>query len=185
MAFRDMHAPTEVVDLRHLQQQSQIHPISTGIFGHTMRTPVMLSPPQPSPVAAAQGSIVAVPEDTALGSFRANVKTWMAIDNEIKRLEAALKEGKKAKKELTEKVMTFMSQYNVEDLNTRDGRLRYKVSSVMAPLSQKQIKERLVGFLQAKFPDAQAERLEEELHTAVFNRDRVEKVSLCRLKTLA
>ncbi len=70
-----------------------------------------------------------------------------------------------------------MSQYNIEDLNTKDGRLRYRVTYVRSPLSHTAIKERISSYFASDAAAAQ------ELQGAVFgNRERAEKTSLRRLK---
>jgi Family of unknown function (DUF5760) len=130
-----------------------------------------------------EGAIVAVPDDAVVDDFKSDVRAWLAADNELKRLTASVKEKKRQKDALSEKIMGFMSKFNVEDLNTRDGRLRYKVTSVMAPLSQKMIKERLASVLRTKLGDDDA--AVHDVHEAVFGRERVDKVSLRRLRTLA
>lgn len=126
-------------------------------------------------------ALQSVPEDAVLEEFKSNVRAWMDIDNTIKRMDSAIKERKKARAELTNSILKFMSAYNVEDLNTRDGRLRYKVTSVLTPLGQKKMKERLSYFLETKFGGAD---IVEEAKQAIFSRERTEKVSLRRMKTL-
>lgn len=127
--------------------------------------------------------LINVPDDAALEEFRANVRTWLELDGVIKRLQAAAKEHKRARKEMTDKVLSFMTMYNVEDLNTRDGRLRYRVSAVASPLGHKKIKERLQGFIEKKF-GADASEVQKEVDQTIFTRERVEKPSLRRLKAV-
>lgn len=129
---------------------------------------------------------VELPDDQTMHEFKAKVQQWMQLDKEVKALEALVKEKKVAKVALTQGILEFMGQFNVEDLNTRDGRLRYKVTNAIAPLSQKKIRERLVAFLEAKFKPSstkdECQRVIDEADSVVFQRDRVEKVSLRRLK---
>ncbi len=128
---------------------------------------------------------VPLPDDSEMIEFKGRVQEWMKLDKEIKSLEAVIKEKKTAKINLTKDILLFMGEFNVEDLNTRDGRLRYKVTNAIAPLSQKKIRERLTTFLEAKFKsgkDGECQRVIEEADTIVFQRDRIEKVSLRRLK---
>jgi len=124
-----------------------------------------------------QALTVQPPDDTLLEQFRSDVKAWIDIDNAIKRLDAAAKERKKAKKDLSGKILRFMETYNVEDLNTREGRLRYKVTNVMSPLGQKAIRERLHQFISTKFGGD----VSDEVTQAVFAREKTEKVTLRRL----
>ena len=119
-----------------------------------------------------------VPDNLSLDEFKNDVRTWIELDNSIRRLQAAIKERRAAKKLLTDRVMQFMGRYNIEDLNTSDGRLRYRVSFVRAPLSHSAIKERIEKYFSA---DVNAAR---ELNGVVFgNRERSEKTCLSRLKS--
>ena len=126
---------------------------------------------------------VALPDDGAMIEFKLKVQEWMRLEREIKAVETSLKEKKASKLLLTQGILQFMGRFNVEDLNTRDGRLRYKVTQAIAPLSQKTIRTRLAAFLEAKFSGKDdSRRVIEEADNVVFQRDRVEKVSLRRLK---
>lgn len=119
---------------------------------------------------------IAVPNNEALEEFKTKVRAWMEIDNTIKKLRAIIRERNHAKKELTEYILTFMSKFNIEDLNTKEGKLRYKVTTVKAPLTQQVMKSRLItNFTSDIHPD--------ELAKLVFDtRNTVEKHSLKRLK---
>lgn len=119
---------------------------------------------------------VEVPNNDELEEFKTKVRYWMEIDNTVKKLRGIIRERNQAKKELTSYILNFMSKFNIEDLNTKEGKLRYKVSSVKAPLSQQVLKERLLeNYSTGITPD--------ELIQKVFeNRGIVEKHSLKRLK---
>lgn len=87
---------------------------------------------------------VVAPTNSALEEFKKDVKIWMDLDNAVKKLKAMAKDKVKTQKQLTEKIMAFMAKYNIEDLNTRDGKLRYKIRQVKAPAPRRNIiKERL------------------------------------------
>ena len=129
-------------------------------------------PQQPPPAAA----MVEVPDDALLDAFKSDVRTWLELDNTVRRLQAALKERRAAKKQLTDRILGFMSRYNIEDLNTREGRLRYQVAVVKAPVTQVGIRDRISNYFSANMPMAQA------LTQAIFgNRERAERASLRRL----
>ena len=72
-----------------------------------------------------------------LEEFKKNVQNWMTYDNQMKRLAAASKQLKQKKNELNEKILDFMSKYNIEDLNTKEGVIRYKKTFIKQPLTQK------------------------------------------------
>lgn len=117
-----------------------------------------------------------LPDQAVLDDFKNQVRAWIEIDNNIRKLKQAIKERNVMKKQLTDKILTFMGKYNIEDLNTKDGsRLRYKVTQVKEPLTASKIKERITeNFGQIRNID--------DLNEHVFTAKKVEKISLRRLK---
>lgn len=128
--------------------------------------------------AVPQGTLktIELPDKAVLEEFKNQVRMWIDVDNNIRKLKAAARERNVIKKQLTDKILAFMAKYNIEDLNTRDGsRLRFKVSTVKEPLTANKIKERLQeNFGQITNAD--------DLQKKVFATKKVEKVSLRRLK---
>lgn len=123
-----------------------------------------------------EGGIVAIPSNEEMEDFKNQVRAWLEYDNTAAKLKQALKERKKAQDALTEKIGAFMSRFNIEDLNTKQGKLRCRIVEVKTPLTQKQIKERLAETLTAH-------KRPEEVMSDVFRRDgTVQKVVLRRLK---
>ena len=120
--------------------------------------------------------LVETMNEALLEEFKDNVQAWMDLDNQLKRLEAASKQRKTKKKELNEKILDFMAKYNIEDLNTKQGVIRYKKVFVKEPLSQKVIKERLSDL----FKDDQTNY--EKIEKIFTDRGKVEKQSLRRVK---
>ena len=113
--------------------------------------------------------------EVLLDEFKKDVQDWMNIDNQMKRLEVALKERRKKKKDLNLKILDFMGRFNIEDLNTKEGIIRYKKTYVKEPLSQKIIKEKLLDIF--KNDKENSERVEK-----IFtNREKIEKTSLRRI----
>lgn len=113
--------------------------------------------------------------EVLLDEFKKDVQDWMNIDNQMKRLEVALKERRRKKKDLNLKILDFMGRFNIEDLNTKEGIIRYKKTYVKEPLSQKIIKEKLLDIF--KNDKENSERVEK-----IFtNREKIEKTSLRRI----
>jgi hypothetical protein len=110
-----------------------------------------------------------------LEEFKNQVKMWWELDTAVKRLQAAIKERKKMQLHLNDKILNFMKQYNIEDLNTKDGVLRYKTSFVKTPLSQKTIKTKLCEFFERD------EHAKEIVRKIFEEREKVQKVSLRRI----
>lgn len=118
-----------------------------------------------------------VPPTALLEEFKTQVRAWIDTDNSIRKLQQALKERRELKKQLTEKLIAFMARYNIEDLNTRDGKLRFKVAHVKPSLSKKDIQDRMVQL----FSEA---RSGEELSKRIFQemRQPVERATLRRIQ---
>ncbi len=124
-------------------------------------------------------ALVQAPDNMSLEEFKHQVKMWMELDNQIKKMNEILKEKKAVQKILTEKVLSFMARYNIEDLNTKDGKLRYKVTQVKPTVKQTAIKKKLQDFFEYD------KALAEKVMKAVFDdaaQPKVEKPSLRRLK---
>jgi len=68
-----------------------------------------------------------------------NVKTWLTIDNDIKKLQKAVKDKRKEKKELTENLVNIMNQRDIDCMNTAQGQLIKTTKKTKAPLSKKHL----------------------------------------------
>ena len=115
-------------------------------------------------------------DNALLEDFKNQVKIWWELDTAIKRLQIAVRERKKAQNVMNAKILDFMRRHNIEDLNTKDGVLRYKATYVKAPLSQRNIKEKLSEYFER---DPNAMNI---LRKVFEERDKVEKVTLRRIK---
>lgn len=117
-----------------------------------------------------------LPTPEELEEFKNFVKTWIEVDNSIKKLQQAVRERNAIKKQITEKITSFMGKFNIEDLNTKEGKLRYRVTQVKVTPRPTTIKTKLLEYFS---PDTSAE----ELTRKVFESDQiVEKHSLRRFK---
>lgn len=119
------------------------------------------------------------PDNAEEEEFKNQVRIWMRLDNEIKELNKQIKmfnvEIKQRKKyimSLTPMILSYMKRKDIEELNSKNGRLQYKTSMVKPPLSQKELKDTLY----TRFPDHT-----DQLDQIFKERDRVEKTSLRRL----
>lgn len=108
-----------------------------------------------------------------LQQFRQYVTGWIELDNMIKKLQSTLKEKRDLKEKVASRIMDFMTRHDVEDVNMRDVKLRYKVVQSKGSLTQREIKERLM----AKIPESQS-LVEEAFH----ERTMVNRPTLRRLK---
>lgn len=118
-----------------------------------------------------------IPENISLEEFKNYVKKWLEYDNFIKKARDVVKEKRKSRDKLTEIITKFMCKYNIEDLNTKEGRIRCKTSVVKAPVNQKVVKQRITDY----FKENEHQK-NDILHKIYEEREAVEKVSLRRLK---
>ena len=121
-------------------------------------------------------------DDEEFERFKARVKFYSKTDNEIKEIRSKIKllnkEAKKRKEileKLSSSIMSFMHQNEIDELNSKQGVIRYKTSVVKAPLSTKKVKAELYDRLE-KYPQAKA-----VLDQVFEDRDKIEKKSLTRV----
>jgi hypothetical protein len=114
--------------------------------------------------------------EALLEEFKGHVKDWLELDNQLKRLAAAAKERRKRKNDINLKILEFMGRFNIEDLNTKEGIIRYRKTYVKEPLTQKTIKTKL----EELFKNDQDTF--EKVQRIFTEREKIEKASLRRLK---
>jgi len=80
--------------------------------------------------------------------FKEKVQRWVKIDNQIMELEAQLRQLKKVRsKELEPQITVFMTQNNISDLNTENGKLRCKEKRTKQALNKNNIRLNLSKYL--------------------------------------
>lgn len=118
-----------------------------------------------------------LPENISIEDFSNLVKKWIELDNWIKKNQELTKQKRKQKDKLSSVITHYMSRYNIEDLNTSEGKIRCKVRLVKSGVNQKVIKEKITELLKDNVDTCNT------LITKIFEeRDKVEKVSLRRIK---
>ncbi len=125
-----------------------------------------------------QQALVVVNEDNVtLEEFKNYVRKWLELDNLLKKAQEVLREKRKARDELSQIITRFMCKYNIEDLNTKEGRIRCRVAYAKAPVNQKVIKQKISDM----FNDNETKK--QEVLTKLYeDREVSEKVTLRRLK---
>jgi len=104
------------------------------------------------------------------------VVDYLTIDDEIKLLTMKLKNKKKEKLMLSNDVLNFMNEFNIEDLNAEKGILKYTISKTKKSINKKDMLNKLAIFLKS------TEKANEAMSFIYDNREIVEKVRLKRLK---
>jgi hypothetical protein len=118
---------------------------------------------------------VEFPDDAIFKEFKNHVKMWMDIDNMIRKLKAVVKERNEVKLQLTEKILRFMVTYNIEDLKTQEGKLRYTVTKAKKAPSKAEIRERIAENY------GKVDNLEELVEKIFAKEERAERVALRRV----
>ena len=136
----------------------------------------------PAPAAASSGAPdapIELPNADTIASIRSQLQAYMDVDDKLRKLHAAGKELNRTKKALGEQILAFMTKYKIEDLNTKSGKLRYRVSFVKAPVSQKELKNRFMSLYDTN-------KTAEEISSMVFDaREKMARASLKRLSARA
>lgn len=116
-------------------------------------------------------------EDISLAEFKSILKKWLEFDNFIKKAKIAIKEKSVAQKKLAEIITSYMDKYDIEDINTSEGKIKFKKSVGKTPVSQKKIKETINEYFKDNEP------IRTGILTKIYeNRSPVERMSLRRLK---
>lgn len=174
-AYEEIMQSSRQNDMRQLMTR-QVQALSnmqnggsgTGPFDHNLINSIIEHPDN-------QASLMDGLDNALLEEFKQQVKVWWELDTAIKRLQIAVRERKKAQAVMNAKILDFMQRYRVEDLNTKEGVLRYRTAYVKAPLSQKNIREKLTEYFNR---DPNALNI---LKKVFEDREQVEKVSLRRI----
>lgn len=157
----------------YLKQQSMNNNLNTNINGfHSTTTQSVISNDDNNAIILYNDA-----ENISLEEFKNYVRKWFEYDNFIKKAKEIIKEKTKQRDKLTDIISKFMCKYDIEDLNTKDGKIRCKKNVVKLPINQKIIKERINDY----FKD---ENQKKEIMNKIYNDERktIEKVSLRRLK---
>lgn len=110
--------------------------------------------------------------DEDIEVLKQQVRMWLKLDDVIKQLKQVVKDKQSEKQVYTETIIEFMQKYNYEELNTKQGKIHFKVNNVKSPLSQKMLKTRLIEYHDPNIS-------KEDLLKAMFeNRNVVEKPTL-------
>lgn len=118
-----------------------------------------------------------LPDNISIDDFTNLVQKWIELDNWIKKSQETAKQKRKQKDKLGEVITHYMTKFNIEDLNTSEGKIRCKVRYVKSGVNQKVVKEKITELLKDH------EETCNTLITKIFDeREKVEKVSLRRIK---
>lgn len=115
-------------------------------------------------------------DNMSMEDFKNNVKRWFELDNYIKKAQNIIKEKRQEKNAISTVIMEFMSKYNIEDLNTKEGRIRCKSIYVKEPVNKELVAKRLSDYVH------DSTKKEEIINKIYHEREKIEKTTLRRLK---
>lgn len=123
-----------------------------------------------------QGSVSEILDDSNidLKTFKDTVKNYITIDDKISKLQEAIKVLKKEKTNLSANILDFMTNHDIEDLNTNNGKIKRTVNYVKKPLNKHILQSKLNEFFK---DDTKAGKLLELLNS----REKVQKVKLTHI----
>lgn len=117
------------------------------------------------------------PTPEQMEEFKRTVAAWFALDDEEKELKKRAGEKRMLKGRLTASVLSFMQRFDIDDLKTRDGNLRFFRREVTRQPPRAVQMQRINDF----FGEDKAD-LFETFKSKVFQAQRVERCGIRRLK---
>ena len=121
------------------EQSAKVPPMPDTTVPNTSLSTQLVHPPQNVPTQ--QGT-----NKQDVDKFKQICKQWLALNADIKKLQDAIKVRRQFQSELTPKMMGFMKEQNIEDLDTGDGKLKYTISNRKAPLNKDNIQKKLAEY---------------------------------------
>lgn len=109
---------------------------------------------------SSESESVAVTKDEMIG----HIKKWIQYDNDIKQLQADLKEKKESRKQHTERLVDIMKSNEIDCFDVNNGKLMYSKTKVKAPLNKSQMVQALMEYFNNDEP--RVRDLEDKLMSA-------------------
>lgn len=86
------------------------------------------------------------PSSDELDTLKTLVSEWFKFDDQIRKLQIAIKERKVHQKALNNKIEKFMFDYKYKDLNTPHGRIKANERKVKVPVKMSEIKQKILEY---------------------------------------
>jgi len=86
------------------------------------------------------------PTNEELDTLKTLVSEWFKYDDQIRKLQVAIKERKTHQKALNSKIEKFMFEYKYKDLNTQHGRIKANERKVKVPVKMSEIKQKILEY---------------------------------------
>ena len=85
------------------------------------------------------------PTDEELNDFKLKVSEWLKLDDQIRKLNIAIKERKTHQKAIEKNISTFMMKYKYDNLNTQQGQIKCNIRMVNLPIKLSTIKTNILN----------------------------------------
>ena len=105
-----------------------------------------------------------------------SVKEYLELDDQVDAINKVLRDKRKRRKDLTEFILSCMKQFEINNMNTKNGKLIYNITNSKAPLNKNNLTKALGNY----FNDEN--RGNEATNYVMENRERIQKVNLKRMK---
>tara|TARA_B100000795_G_scaffold269969_2_gene261469 strand:- start:4708 stop:5130 length:423 start_codon:yes stop_codon:yes gene_type:complete len=115
-----------------------------------------------------------------LETFKNLVNDWFKYDDQIRKLQIAMKERKNYQRVLNSKIEQFMFNYKYNDLNTQHGRIKTNIKECKVPIKMNDIKSKIIQYNNLSGEELLKRIFEEDRTTVVKKNIRriIPKVSL-------
>jgi hypothetical protein len=84
------------------------------------------------------------PTEEELDMLKGLVSEWFKLDDQIRKLNTAIKERKVHLKAINGKIEKFMFDYKFKDLNTQHGRIKANERKIKVPVKLSEIKTKIL-----------------------------------------
>lgn len=85
------------------------------------------------------------PSENDLADFKAKVSEYLKLDDQVRKLNIAIRERRVHLRVLSDKIQDFMNRYEIGTLNTQQGeRIHHKVRQSKVPIKIVDVKELLL-----------------------------------------
>lgn len=84
------------------------------------------------------------PSEEELDMLKSLVSEWFKLDDQIRKLQTAIKERKVHLKAINGKIEKFMFDYKFKDLNTQHGRIKANERKIKVPVKLSEIKTKIL-----------------------------------------
>jgi predicted nucleic acid-binding Zn-ribbon protein len=83
------------------------------------------------------------PSEAETADFKQQVSEWLKLDDQVRKLNIAIRERRTHQRALSSKVQDFMIKYRYDNLNTTQGVIKSNVRSVKQPLKMTEVRIKL------------------------------------------